>query len=85
MKARQPPKSEMSRAPLDRLGLDQEALYRSAIRERERADRQRRRHGGDEAAEASGDSAQISSSIAAPVPSPTRSRPGLRRLPPGSA
>ena len=46
--------SEMSRAPAIAVGLDQKALHAAAVGEPHRADRQRRRHRGDEAAEAVG-------------------------------
>ena len=59
----------------------QKALHAAPVGQRQRADRERRRDRGDEAAEASAGSAQISSAIDAPCPCATRSRPGLRRRP----
>ena len=51
MKARQPPKLEMSRAPATASASTRKPFTRAAVGEPQRADRQRRRHRGDEAAE----------------------------------
>ena len=67
-------------------GLDEEALGRGAVGEFDRADAERRRNRRDEAAEGRRREArQTSTSICAPLPSSTRSRPGLGTVWPASA
>ena len=79
MNARQPPNAEMSRAPSIAAGFDQKALHAAAVRQPDRADRQRRRDRGDEFSEAAADSAQSSSLIDDPVAGLDAQHAGLWR------
>ena len=58
-------------------GFDDKTLDAAAVGEAYRADRQRRRHRGDELPNEAAESAQISSSIDDPAPALTRSMPGF--------
>lgn len=67
-----------------RPGLAHEAAHARPVRQRERPDRQGRRHLGDEAPNSASPSSHTSTAIAAP-PSGARARPGLGGTAPGDA
>ena len=78
MNARQPPKLEMSRAPAIASASTRKPFTPRPSARRERADRQRRRDRGDEAAERLPPTApRLRARSQRPSPGSTRSRPGF--------